>query len=352
MDIRKATYGARLYAYSKANREYLLPTKASPQSVTIKLTERCNSRCITCNYWRKDSEDAIDTGMAVDLIRQLDEQRIPRLRFSGGEPLLRGDLFEILDEARGSSFEKITLATNGLLLSRYAEVINHSPLTDLGVSIDGARETNDEIRGIKGYYERVMEGLNHIKNKRITIMTTLSNRTHEELSELIDLCQSRGYLWDFNLLDDRIYFLQDTEISSLWPSGEEVEELYASLYGLQDLECMKRLSSMQLKYMKNLYNREIEKEVPCFMGHMTIFIDSQGGVLSGCHFFPPVGNIKEASIIQILTSDKYRERLLRMVKKDCNGCTCGYGLNEIISNLPSYAYSRMMKRGKRSIRKS
>lgn len=352
MDIRKFTYGARLYAYSKSNKEFFLPSKVMPQAVTLKLTERCNSRCITCNYWQKQSKDAIGTRSAINLIGQLAELRIPRIRFSGGEPLLRNDFFDILREVREFSFEKITLATNGLLLKKFAEEINNSCLTDLGVSIDGLKETNDEIRGVQGYFVRVMEGLDHIRGKRITIMTTLSNRTHKELSELVEMCESRKYLWDYNLLDDRLYFLQNTEINSIWPSRDETDLLYDKLYKLRHFECMQRISSLQLNYMRKFYNNDLEQEVPCFMGHMAMFIDSQGGVLSGCHYFPPVDNIKNRSVSQILGSESYHKRLLQMLKRNCNGCTCGYGVNESISHLPNYAISQLIKRSKRSITKS
>ncbi len=93
MKVSDATYGTKLYGYSKTHLDFCLPKKIRPYAATIKLTERCNSKCITCNYWQKKTEDLIDTKTAVDFIRDLARLGVKRIRFSGGEPLLRNDFF-------------------------------------------------------------------------------------------------------------------------------------------------------------------------------------------------------------------------------------------------------------------
>src|SRR5260370_33235011 len=81
------------------------------------------------------------------------------LRFTGGEPLLRQDLFDVLQKANTSRFKRIILQTNGLLLKKLHKVINASSITKVAVSIDGLKGTNDLIRGIQGYFDLAIEGI-------------------------------------------------------------------------------------------------------------------------------------------------------------------------------------------------
>ena len=72
-----------------------------------------------------------------------------------------------------------------MLIGRFADQINRSSLTDLGVSIDGLRDTNDRLPGVPGRLDQVMKGLRLVKNKQIMITTTLHDRLAEELPELL-----------------------------------------------------------------------------------------------------------------------------------------------------------------------
>lgn len=344
MNFTSAIYVGRLYGYSKIGIDSILPAEPKPYAATIKLTENCNAKCITCNYWHTQWEDLITTNKAVNIIEQLHELGIKRLRFSGGEPLLRKDFFEVLDRIKDLHFNKITLATNGLLISRLHEKINRSCLTDLGVSIDGLPETNDTIRGVPGYFDRVMAGLKKITGKQITVMTTLTRYTHLEIRKLLELCEERGFLWDYNLLDQHIYFLQNTEADTLIPSTDEVDFLFDELHKLKHLRCMARISDIKLVYACQYLKGEIHKESPCYMAFLEVFIDSKGNILSGCNTLPPMGNIFQTDLKDVLVSERYQKRLRTMLDRKCPGCSCGYGINQIIEHLPAYALSQLREK--------
>ena len=344
MNLKHMIQIGRLFAYSKTGKDVILPRVPKPYAATIKLTENCNSRCITCNYWHTKHQDLIDTDKAVSLINELFDLNIRRIRFSGGEPLLRKDFFGILEGIKHLCFEKVTLATNGLLIQRLYERINKSCLTDLGVSIDGLPETNDKIRGVPGYYERVMDGLKKVRGKQITIMTTLNRYSHLEIRKLAELCERNGFLWDYNLIDKHMYFLRGTEADILIPSKEEVETLFEELSKLRHLRCMARLSDVRLAYAYQYLKGDVKREPHCYMAFMEVFIDSQGNVLSGCNVLPPTGNIFQNSLKDIFASERYKKRSRIMLARKCPGCTCGYGINQIIENLPTYGLSQLRER--------
>jgi molybdenum cofactor biosynthesis enzyme MoaA len=115
----------------------------------VKLTENCQARCVSCDYWKTRWKDGINTDRAIALVNEIDELGIRSLRFTGGEPLIRKDFFAFLKRSRADHFKRIIIQTNGLLLKRFYEQVNDSPITNVNVSIDGMRDSNDRIRGIQ-----------------------------------------------------------------------------------------------------------------------------------------------------------------------------------------------------------
>jgi MoaA/NifB/PqqE/SkfB family radical SAM enzyme len=343
MKIVDMLYMARLFGHHRTRLDDLLPKEIVPKAVTVKLTERCNSRCLSCNYWKQDLKDLITTKRVIDLIDEIAELGVIRLRFSGGEPLLREDFFLILEHAASKGFGKITMATNGLLVGKRAEAINRSSLTDLGVSVDGLRETNDLMRGVPGYFDTVMKGLTLIKNKRITIMSNLNGGLYKDLPELLRICEEAGYLWDYNLLDDTPSFFHGINVDSIIGSNNEVDKLFEVIRKYLHLKCMRRLSDIQLNYAYNYLKKTLKQEPHCYMGFMELFINSQGDVLSGCHVLPPVDNILQKGLLEIVGSKAYLKRVKNMVAGKCPGCTCGYGVNEALKNMPKYFMSRILQ---------
>ncbi len=117
----------------------LLPSRIRPLSAHLKLTENCQAKCISCDYWKTRWQDGISTERAIELINEIDACGIRSLRLTGGEPLLRKDLFEVLGKSNASRLHRIILQTNGLALKKLHKEVNASPITDVAVSIDGLK---------------------------------------------------------------------------------------------------------------------------------------------------------------------------------------------------------------------
>jgi len=284
----------------------------------------------------------MSTQEAIRLIGDLTKLGIERIRFTGGEPFLRKDLFEILSHVKTGQFKKITIATNGLLLRKYADKINDSPITDLGVSIDGLRSTNDAIRGVDGYFDMAFEGIRKLE-KKITIMTTLNRRNANELQGLFDICQDNGLMWDFNLLDDSLFFLKGVDVESIWPGQETVDFMMNMIRENRQRPALRRISKLQLEYAEKYLKRLPIREPPCFLGYTDIDIDSAGNFWTGCYVLPPVGNILESNLENLIQSDTFKKQLNQMCKRQCPGCSCGYELNISIENLPKRGFDYLAK---------
>ncbi|MBO8182841.1 MAG: radical SAM protein [Archaeoglobus sp.] len=132
--------------------------------VVLNLTARCNLRCVHCYANAgKGLENELRTEEIEKLIDELAKMRVPVLLFSGGEPLLREDIFEIASYASKKGV-RCSLSTNGTLITEdVADKIRKAGFDYVGVSIDGLKSTNDRFRGKAGAFESAFEGLLNAK---------------------------------------------------------------------------------------------------------------------------------------------------------------------------------------------
>src|ERR1700679_3267220 len=135
MSVR-AAYLPQVWAGSQISKSFL-PSAARPLAAHIKLTENCQAKCISCDYWKTRWNDALETEHAIDLINKISPPGIGSLRLTGGEPLLRRDLFQVLKTPSASRFKQVILQTNGLLIKKLHKEINASPIRKVCVSVDG-----------------------------------------------------------------------------------------------------------------------------------------------------------------------------------------------------------------------
>jgi MoaA/NifB/PqqE/SkfB family radical SAM enzyme len=337
----EAAYLPRVWLGTKVS-EKLLPAAARPLAAHIKLTENCQAKCVSCDYWKSRWEDHIDTDRAIDLINQIAAAGIRNLRLTGGEPLLRVDLFRVLKAASTSSFHKIILQTNGLLIKKLHKEINDSPITHVAVSIDGLKETNDQIRGIRGYFDLGMEGLRLLKNKDLAISITLNRVSAAELTRLHETARSVGARIETNILSRSLFFFKDADIDSIWPGKSDVPQITNFMR-----DTLQR-PSYEVDYIKDYYNHEAMNEPACVLGFLQVFVLSNGDVLTGCYPLPPVGNVLHDSLASILASDAYMKQSAAMLRRECPGCTCGVESSLAMQHAGSSAFyelGKLMNRG-------
>jgi MoaA/NifB/PqqE/SkfB family radical SAM enzyme len=295
----------------------LLPSTVRPLSAHVKLTENCQAKCISCDYWKSRWEDKIDTARAIDLLNEIVGAGVKTLRLTGGEPLLRKDLFHVLEQANTAGFKEIIMQTNGLLIKKLHKEINHSPITRLSVSVDGVKETNDRIRGIRGYFDLAMAGIQLLRGKSVAISVTLNRMSADELGTLAAMAREVGAEIEYNILSRSLYFLQNADLDSMWPHAEDVPKITRFMR-----ETLKR-PAYEVDYVTRYYNREHLAEPPCVLGYLQLFVLSNGDVMTGCYSLKPVGNILRETLANVLASEAYARQCVAMVRRECPGCTCG-----------------------------
>lgn len=164
--------------------------------VVWNITRTCNLRCIHCytDSYAESYPDELTTEEAKRVIQDLASFGIPALLFSGGEPLVRKDLFELVAYAKSLGIRP-TLSTNGVLITEdIARRIKNVGFTYVGISLDGVGILNDSFRGVEGAYERAMQGFRNCINEsqRVGLRLTLTRHNYSDLNNIFDFIEHEG----------------------------------------------------------------------------------------------------------------------------------------------------------------
>ncbi len=152
---------------------------------------RCNLRCVHCYSQSRnlDYKGELTTAEGKELIDDLAAFGSPVLLFSGGEPLMRPDIYELIAHARTAGMRAV-LSTNGTLISEEtAATLKEMDLSYVGVSLDGLRETHDKFRGLKGAFDQAMEGLRNCKKAgiKVGLRFTINRRNAQDVPGIFQL---------------------------------------------------------------------------------------------------------------------------------------------------------------------
>ncbi|MDI6807732.1 MAG: radical SAM protein [Candidatus Eisenbacteria bacterium] len=177
----------------------LSPTQFSADRRPIviwNMTNRCNLHCIHCYSESKDRVYAgeLTTDEGEKFINDLAEFRVPVLLFSGGEPLLRKDIFRLGSHAVEKGI-RVVISTNGTLITgNVAAAIRKTGFSYVGVSLDGMRSTNDKFRGKKGGFDEALEGIRNLKNEgvKVGLRFTLNKHNLKDLGGILELLEKES----------------------------------------------------------------------------------------------------------------------------------------------------------------
>jgi len=158
--------------------------------------QRCNLHCVHCysDSCNRPYSGELNTEEGMTLIDDLAGYGIPALLLSGGEPLLRPDLFELIGHARLRGL-RVTLSTNGTLITpAVAEMLHSLEVSYVGISLDGIGRVNDMFRGHKGAFEKAMAGFRNCRaaGQRVGLRMTLTRRNCHDLDEIFDFIEAEG----------------------------------------------------------------------------------------------------------------------------------------------------------------
>lgn len=174
----------------------------APATNTIRLvawetTRRCNLACKHCRAVSEDHpyDNELDTQAAFRLLEQIREVGTPIIILTGGEVLLRDDIFDIA--AYGTKLGlRMVMSPNGTLITpEIAEKMKESGIKRISVSIDGSTaETHDNFRGLDNAFSDALRGIEIVKNAGIEFQlnTTITKENLNEIPKILELAENLG----------------------------------------------------------------------------------------------------------------------------------------------------------------
>jgi MoaA/NifB/PqqE/SkfB family radical SAM enzyme len=264
-----------------------------------------------CHIWQNPVQEGeeLSTEKCIEVIRELAGLDVLNISFSGGEPLLRKDIFDLISHAteRGIS---AGLDTNGVLVSRERAVeLARAGIKSIYVSLDSiVPKTHDKIRGVQGTFDKVMEGLENLAGIRkqgktaLFLNTTISRENAFELPSIMKLAKAKGV--------DGVTFslLQDVEKYS--PESELILKKDNILYLEQQLSILFEEYGDLLPHSKKYFsyfsefiqNPGIAYNFRCLALFGVIQIAPVGGIFPCPVAFEKIGNLKNHSVREIWKS--------------------------------------------------
>lgn len=310
---------------------------------SLNVTDRCNFRCIMCSQWRRDTKkEELSSQEWKDIISQLKTAGINEINFTGGEPLLREDIYELI---RHASSLRMTcgITTNGYLLDddKLKDLIDCG-LSIIAISLDGLGNEHDKIRGVEGAGRRVSDLCALLaRYRKVNLLTvylyfTLMKNTLGSYEAVYNFSKSMGVPIVINLLDNTPYFFnhlkQVEDNNPFWIKGKEdlskLKELQKFFVNRKSISpgSTYHLYS-EIDYFRKYFNDPLQKRIPCVVSQQRIGIASNGDVYGGCWSMASYGNLREASLKSIIDSLEYKNAHKKMFLKMCPGCSCGYPQN-------------------------
>lgn len=284
--------------------------KLLPFSLVVSVSYRCNSKCRTCDVWRKPNDDlTLDEWARVF-------QKIGRglvyLTFTGGEPFLRKDLPELVTAAyQHCRPEYVTIPTNGILTARIADAVDKictgAPRSQIGInlSLDDLDKGHDAIRLVPGNWEKAIETWRSLKllqkrhhNLVLSIHTVISKFNIERFPQIYAGLQTLApdsYITE--VAEERVEL--GTVGMDITPSAQAygpVADFLSEHARRAPSKGFARVTQSFRAHYYQLAKRTLADRrqiIPCFAGWASGHIAPNGDVWSCCVRAEPVGNLRQ-----------------------------------------------------------
>lgn len=268
-----------------------LRLRRRPVLVHFEVTMRCNARCPFCDYWKTDpSLKAQELASFADAARAFDPMMVA---FTGGEPLLRADLEEIVAAVDGAIRHKwMTLLTHGAMLSvERARALWAAGIGQFGISLDYLDERHDRARGIPGLAAKILANAERIRAEGMTVRfnTVIKDDNLDDILPLVERAASMRVGVNFSVYTD---FKNGNGVHRI--RSEQQAQLCEVIAQLLAFKRRRRGIISNSDYYLSEIPRWVAGEMtePCRSGQDTVHIDPYGGIRR-CPDFPVDGHWRD-----------------------------------------------------------
>lgn len=298
--------------------------KTSLFNVCYFVTYRCNARCSFCDLGNKALEKPeLTTAQSKQLIDDLASMDVRSISLVGGEPTTREDLHHIISHIRAHGI-KALVVTNGLKIRQ--DLVDARP-DFISVSLDFADASHDRYRNVKGAYKKAIRALAFYSSQKRTfghglgVNIILLKENMYRLRDIIEIARGGGADSVSIQPPVRAQFRDEADGPLEFDDADigEVERILDDLkreYG----EYISQ-SRMFLQNIPHYLGGRAGHEMFCFAGGTFLNVDPCGDVVP-CLYMPPVGNVVQDRLRDIVGKASFRQVHQRIIRGQCPGCYC------------------------------
>jgi MoaA/NifB/PqqE/SkfB family radical SAM enzyme len=323
--------------YTKVGYSFVKKKLKTPVYLIFFITNRCNSRCKHCFYWRELGKKKDE--LSLDEIDKFSNQvgKLIWVSLSGGEPFLRKDIAEIYRIfVDNNKVEDFAIPTNGMLPSviekEVEKMLKHGKANlTINLSVDGTRKIHNDIRGIKCYdsvfetYKRLEKMKKKYPGLSIMVSTTMSGRNIDNLEELHEEVKKKMPAVNFHNFEILRGDPRDKKYGP--PTIEQLEKIYPVLekiwkyYNYYNSKLLARIALNTKKSLHNMYIwilKNKKQPIPCYAGRVHCVLDHQGEMYM-CEMLPSIGNFRKSGydFKKVWFSEKAKKMRKDIENKKC-----------------------------------
>ncbi len=254
--------------------------KRLPLVVGWRITEKCNLRCKYCGCFEEDHEE-VDVASIFKIIEELCNLGTKFISFSGGEPLLREDLPEIINFCKSKKIY-VSINSNGTLLKEMIGKIKG--IGNIQISLDGPRHINDAIRGL-GVHDKVIEAIEICKkeNIKVNIVTVISKYNISHIPYVLEVADKHNIGVYFQPADK--YGSCDSSKDIVSEIPDEIDYKACISFLINEKKNKNKVINSSLAGLKHLYNWPKPKKIFCLLSLIFCSIEPNGKIFI-CDNFP------------------------------------------------------------------
>lgn len=292
-----------------------------PYIVQFSITNRCNAKCSYCyvKYYDRSPDD-IPTESVFKIIDKLKESGTRRISLVGGEPLIRADIYSIVDYINKKNIE-CSMTSNGFLVPEKMDVCKKLDL--LVLSLDGMEENHDLNRG-KDSFKKVMAAIEAGYRNKIPMLTNtvISRHNINDLDFLIEAAKKYNFYLTFTPMTNQITEEGIRKHIENSPSGEEYREVFRKIAAAKKKGAPILYPEKVYDYTANwgdfskdkiMHKTPDFKHIKCYGGIFSAVIDANGDLYPCSHL---VDVIKVKNILH----DTFEEAWRYIEKHPCRAC--------------------------------
>ena len=294
----------------------------------FKTTNYCNSDCEYCshaiNRVPKEPKFNIPHEVIIRTIEEAAEMGVDAISISGGEPLIRNDIIEIIVKTVECGIVPVLL-TNGLLLDEKWDSLGKAGLRYIIISMDSIdKDIYEKQRGAD--FNRAVAGIEaalkmrtKFKNVEIHVSVVLTKDNQEDFLKLLEYMNARRIKVQINPYHKREDDLEDYSIVDC----EKIKSLTERLIQMKKEGYLIANSIGFLKHLPDFFcsNKVMPDSFECIVGYTSLVIDTYMNV-KPCwsSMYEPIGNLQDNSLHEIWNSKKMQNYREKMLRSECEGC--------------------------------